>query len=878
MNRVLFTLAFQSIRKKKRSSILLALVFFLSFVFAIMTLSITGSMEKTNEEYRYDTYGTWTAAILDGNESELERFEQVNAVGKIGTSVLYGKVAEEMGLGVLDENFKTMGRIQLHDGRFPEKPGEIAMEADILSRLGYSYELGQEITLDISFPAKFFDTENGEKTEAVVEKTYTLCGVIREYSGIWCIDSQIVPGAVVTAEEAQQTFQAVQQEYQNAVLEAPVWQYFFHESESAEKLLHALRQQVEQLREERESREKSEEEAIEEAADRVIFNSYSYGAEEAFGYHYFYLGMIFFTTSLAVICIYLVQLQKQVRQIALFRSIGITKKQLKKMLFFETLLLLLPAMLLGTAVGAFGTWAALKLLLRFSSGKIYVVIPVLPFFLAVLVWLLGILLVRIAVFWIALRQPLIGRMQINSRKLRRYRRFKRMLVKLLSAAFCATLLLGIFKGTELFVGKKWIEADPSYNFALFSERDTKLNDEMLEEMQKIPGIRQIDAWGKIWVDLHLPEETQLLEVLREAAPQESEEGLMVNLYGIREEDWKEYLDFEALGIDEAAFRMGSQAVLLFSVNSYGEVVVGEKGYQELGIQAGDTFSIDIYGKSWTQNEISGDWIPGRTEEKLSSQSMKAAAVLKINDAVRTDKLQFLATQPYTILCSAQALEKMLQEIPAGFAVSPYNTAEKFGYCQGMVYTNANAGYVATDYVIADFCSRYGISMESYREQNAALLQETVQQLVQMMASGGSILLIALLLIWNTLSLAAEEEKKKYAILSAIGMSKRQAKVKICKEAAGTGLCAILGGWLFFGLYQFGEAFAQQRNLQRFFEEERTIGNILVQKIDMFRTYGMHIGTLLALTFTAFAVIGLLCYLTKKTMIKQEIVSVLKAEL
>ena len=52
MNRALWTLALQGMRRKKRSSILLLLILSLSFAFAVVSLSVTGSISRTNEEYR----------------------------------------------------------------------------------------------------------------------------------------------------------------------------------------------------------------------------------------------------------------------------------------------------------------------------------------------------------------------------------------------------------------------------------------------------------------------------------------------------------------------------------------------------------------------------------------------------------------------------------------------------------------------------------------------------------------------------------------------------------------------------------------------------------------------------------------------------------
>ena len=65
MNRDLWTLARQGIWRRRRSSLLLFLVLLLSFAFAVMMLSVMGSMNRTNLEYLKNTYGAWYGAIPD---------------------------------------------------------------------------------------------------------------------------------------------------------------------------------------------------------------------------------------------------------------------------------------------------------------------------------------------------------------------------------------------------------------------------------------------------------------------------------------------------------------------------------------------------------------------------------------------------------------------------------------------------------------------------------------------------------------------------------------------------------------------------------------------------------------------------------------------
>ena len=60
----MFSLALQGLLRKKQQTILVVSILTISFAFAVMMISYTSSIVKTNEEYRYDTYGECTDALL----------------------------------------------------------------------------------------------------------------------------------------------------------------------------------------------------------------------------------------------------------------------------------------------------------------------------------------------------------------------------------------------------------------------------------------------------------------------------------------------------------------------------------------------------------------------------------------------------------------------------------------------------------------------------------------------------------------------------------------------------------------------------------------------------------------------------------------------
>ena len=374
MNRELFDLSLQSLRRKKRSSLLLFAVLFLSFAFAIVSLTVTGSIQETNREYLFDTYGTWYGAIPSGAIADESFLRQQEWLDKLGICVSYGEIhtgSRTGSIGTVDDDFLQIGRISLQDGRLPSKAGEIAMEADLLSALGYDYTLGQEITFSVSVSAG--------KSPVSVEQSFTLCGIIREYADLWVRShnskGRLLNSAIITQDAADSLWHIAQETAEEAfletedgeadtpVLDSLVPQYHFsvlpgYEEEATEQvnsylgshrhddLLVSLNLPI---------------------LNRIVSNE-SYDA--------FYAGVILVVTMLSIICIHVIRFQDEARQMSVFRSIGVTRHQLCRMLFYETLCLALPAIVLGVGAAYLGIWVLLRLAVYSGSAPIRFSLPI----------------------------------------------------------------------------------------------------------------------------------------------------------------------------------------------------------------------------------------------------------------------------------------------------------------------------------------------------------------------------------------------------------------------------------------------------------------------------------------------------------------------
>lgn len=112
----ILSLAVQGTLRKRRSSILIFSVLLISFSFAVVALSLVGSISKTNAEFRLNTYGEWYFGIPSGMEQDAQWLENQQWISKTGRADNYGVIntpAGRAGFGTIDGNLIGIGRIRL---------------------------------------------------------------------------------------------------------------------------------------------------------------------------------------------------------------------------------------------------------------------------------------------------------------------------------------------------------------------------------------------------------------------------------------------------------------------------------------------------------------------------------------------------------------------------------------------------------------------------------------------------------------------------------------------------------------------------------------------------------------------------------------------
>ena len=857
MHHYLCDIALKGLKGKKRSSTYLFLVCFLSVAFAVVNVSITGSLNKTREELRYDTYGEWDAAIYSPEPLSVSKDEHIQGWG---TAQVYGKLLDGgetvlTGIGTLDESLLAIGHLAVQSGKFPTEDNEIAIEADILSGLGYDYELGQTLTLRIL-----------NREEEVVDRKYTLCGVLREYTDLWSTGTEKVTlaGACVTADAAKE------------IGEVCSYQYFLSaEGEEGYPLYKELKGSY----------------------AHVVENTAANGQIAEEEYHYFNLVLILFTTLVAVIVIYSIQIKEQTRSIRLFRIIGVTKKQLSQIIFYETMVILLPAAAGGVAVGSLATWGLLRVLMEQSTGGFYIAIPVVLIAGILMLWFGAVFGTRFLIFYYALRGRLSAQERFLLRADRRQRKQKQLGLLILSSA---SVLAALFCYGEslapVYIDDTWSKMS-SYGITK-GEQNDYISDKYIENVKCFPGIEEVVAWRNLAVTLEFPDMEKnpfralLAQNFYGPRPWEGaedsygenmsaagSEGLWCYVYGVAEDNWDQFFQYVDDEIDREKFRNGEVVLLYIPYNQETGVDLAGRLYQDFGVEPGDVITAVNYGLGELSEDGTGQvWTedgakPYEPYEKLTAVSRAEAEVAGIitADLFQDPYLMIPATNYYSIIASDAFAKRLTETDKDGIHLIDGSWSnQEYGYSRASVYTGMDAEYLSTDNLMAKSAADNHLNFDNSRERNTALRQEAIQSLLHIWICGIGIFLILMLIQLNIETLRGLTQKRSFALLQVIGMSRRRLRVQLAAKGLLMSVYSCLLGHLGYALYFVIKHIGTYHRYVEEFEYTDSFIQLLKLQLNEYLTVGWSLPMHLAFCVFGMACVFLLFFCPQNRVLKENI--------
>ena len=857
MHHYLCDIALKGLKGKKRSSTYLFLVCFLSVAFAVVNVSITGSLNKTREELRYDTYGEWDAAIYSPEPLSVSKDEHIQGWG---TAQVYGKLLDGgetvlTGIGTLDESLLAIGHLAVQSGKFPTEDNEIAIEADILSGLGYDYELGQTLTLRIL-----------NREEEVVDRKYTLCGVLREYTDLWSTGTEKVTlaGACVTADAAKE------------IGEVCSYQYFLSaEGEEGYPLYKELKGSY----------------------AHVVENTAANGQIAEEEYHYFNLVLILFTTLVAVIVIYSIQIKEQTRSIRLFRIIGVTKKQLSQIIFYETMVILLPAAAGGVAAGSLATWGLLRVLMEQSTGDFYISIPAVLIAGILMLWFGAVFGTRFLIFYYALRGRLSAQERFLLRADRRQRKQKQLGLLILSSASVLSALFCYGESlAPVYIDDTWSKMS-SYGITK-GEQNDYISDKYIENVKCFPGIEEVVAWRNLAVTLEFPDmeknpfrallaqnfygprpwegaEDSYGENMSAAGP----EGLWCYVYGVAEDNWDSFFRYVDDEIDREKFRNGEVVLLYIPYNQETGVDLAGRLYQDFGVEPGDVITAVNYGLGELSEDGTGQvWTedgakPYEPYEKLTAVSRAEAEVAGIitADLFQDPYLMIPATNYYSIIASDAFAKRLTETDKDGIHLIDGSWSnQEYGYSRASIYTGMDAEYLSTDYLMAKSAADNHLNFDNSRERNTALRQEAIQSLLHIWICGIGIFLILMLIQLNIETLRGLTQKRSFALLQVIGMSRRRLRVQLAAKGLLMSVYSCLLGHLGYALYFVIKHIGTYHRYVEEFEYTDSFIQLLKSQLNEYLTVGWSLPMHLAFCAFGMACVFLLFFCPQNRVLKENI--------
>ena len=191
---LLTELILTGLRRRKKELVLVILVALIVAFFMSGLLMVRSILEAYFLERNRSIYGDWVIASTEKDLSHPYLKERGYITSLEGSCTDDGGTPLGPTIGTLSREIMDFGRISFYEGHYPEKEDEIAADLLSLEKLGYSYELGQTITVSRMVP----DSTGASK---LVQKAYTLVGTVKPFATLWNAGQGILyPNLLVTGD------------------------------------------------------------------------------------------------------------------------------------------------------------------------------------------------------------------------------------------------------------------------------------------------------------------------------------------------------------------------------------------------------------------------------------------------------------------------------------------------------------------------------------------------------------------------------------------------------------------------------------------------------------------------------------------------------
>ena len=719
-------------RKKQTSLLLLLLTLVFSFLTAAVIYSVSSA--QVLQDTRCELYGAWqylrlsdTAADAAQAQNVLPASAQVSTVTQNGI-VLGADDGVAGGIGTVDDTFAQLGRIVPISGDFPTQPDEIAMTTTLLDALGCSYDIGQTVTLKVA--ANDYDPLAG--SGAVIEKAYTLCGVLPAYDVYWNLNGNLTVSGIVAEPLA---------------LDGQKFQTFYYLNAAA---------------------------PVTASTDpALVANEYAYPQEDTVSSSLrFLLVAAILVSFFAVAQYFLIVLHKRVHTINTFLTLGAKNRDLRLMCLWEALFAGLAAVAAGFALGCGAAAIGLGLQKHLS----FLVVPAASLVPLAVLFLLSVLLG-------ALLPAVLVRPQTARPKEKPAKKFRLAQLPLAPqiGVGCAVLLIAV---SCLYVG--WRVMLPYDLDAPYACLSIKMNGtsgmpfSLKDDLAALPGVEEISAAidltdtytvtsdkiqsSQMLADIWVKDNGDIPSLIM---PNASKGTLNATVCALPDDELRRIAADAGVSDEEIETLLAGDSVLTLWRDCYYDPAADEyyQGFQPDGstlvepvFAAGDKLSIQ-YRRYTGQDEAGNDVYRTYTAQLPIAGVVKSASNYTL---LTTDRLIFSGT----IFVSTALYHKMFE------SAGSYHM-EKEGYSSLNVKLSADSNFSLRRSISSIATRRNGIlSADNYDLLSQSYTEGTQSAfLVGILAVFGVLLGCALLVVLN-LS-AYEVQQQRLSLLLTLGVSPKK---------------------------------------------------------------------------------------------------------
>ncbi|MBE0070003.1 ABC transporter permease [Thermoanaerobacterium thermosaccharolyticum] len=354
--KVYIHLALAYLKKQRGRTIALVLGVALAVMLVFGTNVIFESQSRNQLANIYKMYGTYQGIFTNLNKDLTEKIKNDKDASKSAVAANLGSLVTDNGISIIlnstDKDYIEMNGYTLTKGHLPNKQGEIVLESQALKKMGLKEKLGETINFKIK---KEYKDENGLNQIYMENKSFKLVGILDKpkqyYEGYYSLrgftyfkegENNVLPDNLITYEEIVKL-----------------------------KSKANLSGQLNQIRERYNIGRWDYDLNIQLV---TALDDYSSQNTNASVRHFNILIVI--TAILLIYNMFNISLIDMIKQIGMMRAIGSSKKQVRLIIGFQSLFILIIGLSLGLLMGIAFSYIGMKLFnfafLDVSQSTVYI--------------------------------------------------------------------------------------------------------------------------------------------------------------------------------------------------------------------------------------------------------------------------------------------------------------------------------------------------------------------------------------------------------------------------------------------------------------------------------------------------------------------------